>query len=81
MQMEIIFLNHIAEKIVACFRDRGLDECYINDKILDLEKHESKFESLAWCYRLDDGNQALLAEKLGLDVAELKVAIGVLSDI
>lgn len=74
-------MNYIAEKIIECFEECGLDNSYIESKKSDLVKHESKYESLAWCYRIDAYNKMRLAEKLGVKECDLRVAIDVMSEI
>jgi hypothetical protein len=74
-------MNYIAEKIIECFEECDLDNDYIESKKNDLVKHESKYESLAWCYKLDSYNKARLAEKIGVGERELRIAIDVMYDI
>lgn len=68
-------LDHVAQKIIECFKEAGLDAAYIESKKIELAESDNKFESFLFATSLDDKNTARLAQKLGCSADELDTAL------
>lgn len=74
-------LNYVGLKVIECFKDAGLDQVYIDDKIEEFSTL-SNYAALHKALRiLDDRNMIRLAEKLNVTVADLNAALLVLNKI
>ncbi len=74
-------LSYVANKVIECFKDAGLDANYIDEKIYEFSEL-SNYASLHRALRiLDDKNTARLAEKLGASVDDLSATLRVLNKI
>ena len=74
-------LSYTGLKVIECFKDTGLDQAYITNKIEEFSEL-SNYAALHKALRiLDDSNMIRLAEKLQVTVDELNVTLKVLNKI
>jgi hypothetical protein len=74
-------LSYVANTVLECFRDAGLDANYINDKryeFFELSNYASLHKALKI---LDDKNMGRLAQKLGVHIEDLESTLLVLNKI
>lgn len=67
-------LNYLAQLVIECFKEAGLDDYYIQNKIEKLSKHgQNRYDTLLWCaLSLDEQNTERLANKKNVSVEDLK---------
>ncbi|QUY38272.1 MULTISPECIES: hypothetical protein [Acinetobacter] len=74
-------LSFVGLKVIECFKDAGLDQVYIDDKIEEFSTLNN-YESLHKALRiLDDKNMHRLAKKLGVHIEDLESTLLVLNQI
>ena len=74
-------LSYLANKVIECFKDAGLDENYIDEKIYEFSEL-SNYASLHKALRiLDDKNMHRLAKKLEVHIEDLESTLLVLNKI
>lgn len=74
-------LSFVGLKVIECFKDAGLDQVYINDKIEEFSTL-SNYASLHKALRiLDDKNMHRLAEKLDVHIEDLESTLLVMNRI
>ena len=74
-------LSFVGLKVIECFKDAGLDQVYIDDKIEEFSTLNN-YESLHKALRiLDDKNMHRLAKKLGVHIEDLESKLLVLNQI
>lgn len=74
-------LSYVGLKVMECFKEAGLDQVYINDKIEEFSEL-SNYASLHKALRiLDDSNMVRLAHKLDVKVEALEATLLVLNKI
>lgn len=74
-------LSFVGLKVIECFKDTGLDQVYIDDKIEEFSTLNN-YESLHKALRiLDDKNMHRLAQKLGVHIEDLESTLLVLNQI
>ena len=74
-------LSYVANKVIECFKDAGLDQVYIDDKIEEFSTLNN-YASLHKALRiLDDKNMHRLAQKLGVHIEDLESTLLVLNQI
>ena len=74
-------LSFVGLKVVECFKDAGLDQVYIDDKIEEFSTLNN-YASLHKALRiLDDKNMHRLAQKLGVHIEDLESTLLVLNQI
>ena len=72
-------LSFVGLKVIECFKDAGLDQVYIDDKIEEFSTLNN-YASLHKALRiLDDKNMHRLAQKLGVHIEDLESTLLVLS--
>ncbi|HCA5183300.1 TPA: hypothetical protein MW242_002932 [Acinetobacter baumannii] len=72
-------LSYVSLQVIECFKDAGLDQVYIADKI-DEFANLKKFDSLHKALKmLDEKNMVRLAGKLGVSVGDLNATLLVLN--
>lgn len=72
-------LSYVSLQVIECFKDAGLDQVYIADKIEEFANLK-KFDSLHKALKmLDDKNMVRLAGKLGVSVGDLNATLLVLN--
>ena len=65
-------LSFVGLKVIECFKDAGLDQVYIDEKIEEFSTLNN-YESLHKALRiLDDKNMHRLAQKLGVHIEDLE---------
>ncbi|MGD8173705.1 hypothetical protein ACQEXU_18815 [Vibrio sp. TRT 21S02] len=69
--------NYVANAIYEVLADNIGTAC-AEEKMLEM-KNMNKYESLAWCIKLDGDNLESLAKKLDASADELRIAIKVLN--
>lgn len=74
-------LSFVGLKVIECFKDAGLDQNYIDEKIIEFGELKN-YEALHKALRiLDDQNMARLAQKLNVELSELNSTLRVLNRI
>ena len=74
-------LSFVGLKVIECFKDAGLDQVYIDDKIEEFSTLNN-YGSLHKALRiLDDKNMHRLAQKLGVHIEDLESTLLVLNQI
>ena len=74
-------LSFVGLKVIECFKDAGLDQVYIDEKIEEISTLNN-YESLHKALRiLDDKNMHRLAQKLGVHIEDLESTLLVLNQI
>jgi hypothetical protein len=74
-------LSFVGLKVIECFKDAGLDQVYIDEKIEEFSTLNN-YESLHKALRiLDDKNMHRLAQKLGVHIEDLESTLLVLNQI
>ena len=74
-------LSFVGLKVIECFKDAGLDQVYIDEKIEEFSTLNN-YESLHKALRiLDDKNMHRLAKKLGVHIEDLESTLLVLNQI
>lgn len=74
-------LSYVANKVIECFKDAGLDANYIDEKIYEFSEL-SNYASLHKALRmLDDKNMGRLAQKLDVHIEDLESTLVVLNRI
>lgn len=74
-------ISYVGLKVVECFRDAGLDQNYIIEKIEEFSEL-SNYAALHKALRiLDDKNMYRLAGKLDVDISDLNSTLLVLNKI
>mgnify|MGYP001616769684 CR=1 FL=1 len=74
-------LSFVGLKVIECFKDAGLDQNYIDEKIIEFGELKN-YEALHKALRiLDDQNMARLAQKLNVELSELNSTLKVLNRI
>ncbi len=74
-------LSNVANKVLECFKDAGLDANYIDDKTYEFSEL-SNYAALHKALRiLDDKNMHRLAKKLEVNIEDLESTLLVLNKI
>lgn len=74
-------LCYVSKLVIECFKEAGLDQFYIDDKIEEFSEL-SNYAALHKALRiLDDNNMIRLAHKLEVSVTDLESTLKVLSKI
>jgi hypothetical protein len=74
-------LSYVANKVIECFKDAGLDQNYIIEKTIEFSELSS-YAALHKALRiLDDKNVYRLAQKLEVHVEDLESTLLVLNRI
>ncbi|MDM1276620.1 hypothetical protein [Acinetobacter indicus] len=74
-------LSYVANKVIECFKDAGLDQNYINEKAVEFSEL-SNYAALHKALRiLDDKNMHRLAKKLEVHIEDLESTLFVLNQI
>ncbi|MEG1234790.1 MAG: hypothetical protein RSE18_13245 [Acinetobacter sp.] len=74
-------LSYVANKVIECFKDAGLDQNYIIEKTIEFSEL-SNYAALHKALRiLDDKNVYRLAQKLEVHVEDLESTLLVLNRI
>lgn len=72
-------LSYVSLQVIECFKDAGLDQVYIANKIEEFANLK-KFDSLHKALKmLDEKNMVRLAGKLGVSVGDLNATLLVLN--
>lgn len=74
-------LKYVGKLVIECFKEAGLDQYYINEKIEEFSEL-SNYAALHRALRiLDDKNMIRLAHKLEVSVTDLESTLNVLNKI